>query len=354
MYPTTLLDARWLSKGGTGAFTRSLLEGLGGHRPAGWAVWGPPEVADLVWPGARHVSTDVDPAAGFGQRSALRVPRADLVLHPHQTRPIHRRPAASCILDLIQLDQPNVALRAAMAARLRLTIRSATVLFTIADDVRDEMGRRYGIDSEAVTVLRLPVDEAAAARVRALRAGHRPDRQLVAVGRFAPHKNQRSLVEAFGRTAFAAGGGRLVLVGGTPDELGVAPGDLPAGVTIAGAAPQPELEAIVARSLVLVQPSLREGLGLPVLEALAAGVPVVSSPIPAVTELGPAGLPTFDPTSVDSMARVIDATVDAVEAGRYWTAVDRDAWLRTRPTPATLAEQVLTRLEGVGRPRGAS
>ncbi len=76
-----------------------------------------------------------------------------------------------------------------------------------------------------------------------------------------------------------------------------------------------------------------------------AGVPVTSSPVPAVTEFGPAGVPTFDPRSVSEIGRAIDETVDLVEGGRYWDRVPRDAWLAGRPTVRTLAEQVL---EGLG------
>ena len=101
---TTVLDARWLGKGGVGTFTRSLVSGLGEVRPGGrWLLWGPPAFADAVWPGAVHVPTDVDPVAWFGQRSAFRVPPGDLAVHLHQTRPLHRGRTAVCVHDLIQM-----------------------------------------------------------------------------------------------------------------------------------------------------------------------------------------------------------------------------------------------------------
>ncbi len=351
--PMTVLDARWLHKGGTGSFTRSLLAGLADRQPEGWTIWGPHDCADLLWPGARLVRTGIDPASAFGQRSVGQVPRGDLVFHPHQTRPFHRQLAASCILDLIQLDHPNPILRAGLASRLALTVRSATTLFTIADVVRDQLVDRYAIDADAVTVLRLPVDEAAAARVRALRASTPPRRQLVAIGRFARHKNQARLAEAFGRTQFAAHGGELVLVGGTAEELGWDADDVPFGVRVPGFVPDAELEVLLASSLALVQPSLAEGLGLPVLEALLGEVPVVSSPVPAVVEMGPSGIPVFDPTSLEAMTAAIDATVDLIDAGRYWSTVDRAGWLATRPTPRTLIDQVLARLDADRRPSHA-
>ena len=120
--------------------------------------------------------------------------------------------------------------------------------------------------------------------------------------------------------------------------------DLPPGVRVLGRVPQEVLDAELADAVALVQPSLHEGYGLPVAEALAGGVPVVASPVPAVTELGPAGVPTFDPRDVADMAARIDETVELVDAHRYWERVDRAAWLADQPTDADLARQVLGHL----------
>lgn len=291
------------------------------------------------WPGATHVPTSVDPVAWFGQRSAFRVPTADLAFHPHQTRPAHRIPAASCVLDLIQLQEPFAPLRLAKALRLRASVRAARRLFTIASSVRDELVADFGAEPASVTVLHLPVDREVAARVAARRA---PAGYLLAVGRFDRHKNLPRLVEAFRRTRFAAGGGALHLAGGTEAQLAaLGVGRVPAGVRVLGPLDPAALEDAMAGATALVQASLVEGYGLPVAEALMAEVPVTSSPVPAATEFGPAGLPLFDPRSVTSIAEAIDETVDLVDAGRYWAHVDRPAWVAAQPTTRDLARQVL-------------
>lgn len=344
--PGVVLDARWIAKGGTGTFTASLLEGLAHHRPEGWTVWGPPSVRERLWPGAGFVACPDDPASVFGQRSTLRVPPASLVFHPHQTRPAHRRPAASCVLDLIQLDHPSPAIRRAMATRLRRTIRAARVLFTISGEVRDQLVDLYGVSPSEVTVLRLPVDGAAAERVAARRAAGPPTgRHLVVVGRFVPHKNHHRLLRAFAASRFAADGGRLHLVGLHTHELAAAGIDVPPCVVVRGVLPPEELESELAGSLGLVQASLREGHGLPVTEALLGAVPVTSSPVPAAAESGPAGLPVFDPRQTAAITRAIDDLVDVVDSGRYWHMVDRAGWLQDLPSPASLVGQVLQRLE---------
>lgn len=327
------------------------MRGLAEVAPTGrWLVWGPPEMVAEVggWPGAEPVLTSVDPVAWFGQRSVGRVPSADRALHLHQTRPFHRIPAASCVLDLIQLQDPSPPIRLAKALRLRASVRAAKVIFTISSAVRDRLVAEFGVDPATVTVLRLPVDAEAARRVAARRASPSADRYLLAVGRFDRHKNLARLVEAFTATRFAALGGGLHLAGGTVEELaalGVDP--VPAGVRVLGRLDRSGVEAALAGATALVQASLAEGYGLPVTEALLAGVPVVSSPVPAVTEFGPPGVPRFDPFSVAGITGAIDAAVDLVDTGRYWEVVEREPWAAALPTPRTLAEQVLDGLAGM-------
>lgn len=298
-----------------------------------------------------HVPTEVDPAAWLGQRSVLRVPPADIAVHPHQTRPAHRIPAASFVLDLIQLTHPSLPVRAAKAARLRATVRAARVVFTISSAVRDELVSDLGVDPADVIVVELPVDGESAGRVAARRTSGGPgEGYLLCLGRFDRHKNLPGLIEAFSRTGFAAEGGQLRLVGGTRSELaGLGVADLPPGVEVLGPLGASGLEDAMAGATALVQASFAEGFGLPVAEALLASVPVVSSPVPAATEFGPQGLPTFDPRSVPAMTEAIDGVVALVKEGRYWAGVDRQAWIARRPTAHSFAERVV---DGLGRATG--
>ena len=341
-----VLDARWLGKGGAGTFTALLIEGLAELRPPGWTVWGDRQLRDHLWPGAGFVECGHDPATAFGQRSVLAVPPASLVVHPHQTRPWHRLPVASCVLDLIQLDLHRPPVRQLMAARLHQTVRAADVLFTISTQVRSKLVERYRIDPEEITVLQLPADRAAADRIAHLRhVGHLQRQYVVTVGRLAAHKNHRRLMTGFRASRFAAGGGELHLVGLEAEDLAQAGIALPPGVVVRGVLDPDALEAELAGATGMVFPSLQEGHGLPVTEALLAGLPVASSPVPAAVEFGPDGLATFDPISTSAISAAIDEMVELVETGRYWDVVDRQRWLAGLPTPTTLVGQILDRLD---------
>lgn len=349
-----MLDARWAHHAGATAFTRLVLRGLAEVAPGGrWLLWGPADMVDHTWPGAVHVPTSTDPVAWFGQRSALRVPHADRVFHPHQTRPMHRLPAATCVLDLIQLQHPSRPVRMAKTARLRAAVRAARFVFTITGGVRDELVADFGVDRDSVTVLHLPVDRDSAARVVDRRRTVSPTRSLLCIARFDRHKNLPRLVRAFGATEFAARGGTLTLVGGTEEELvSLGLDRIPSNVQVTGKLDQPQLEQLLAAATAVVQASLAEGYGLPVAEALLAEVPVVSSPVPAVTEFGPAGVPTFDPRSEDAIRDAIDETVALIDAGTYWKVVDRGPWAAALPTTRDLAQQVLLGLDRVSSSSG--
>ncbi|MCU0259777.1 MAG: glycosyltransferase, partial [Ilumatobacteraceae bacterium] len=74
---------------------------------------------------------------------------------------------------------------------------------------------------------------------------------------------------------------------------------------------QPDLEALLARAALVVQPSLEEGFGLPVAEAMAAGIPVAVSSGGSLPEITRGTVPTFDPTDVSAIAHAIDVAAQA-------------------------------------------
>ena len=79
-----------------------------------------------------------------------------------------------------------------------------------------------------------------------------------------------------------------------------------------GSSPSPSSSELLASATLLVQPSLEEGFGLPVAEAMAAGIPVAISTAPALLEIT-RGAPVvaFDPLDIDAMADAIDQVAAA-------------------------------------------
>jgi glycosyltransferase involved in cell wall biosynthesis len=122
---------------------------------------------------------------------------------------------------------------------------------------------------------------------------------LLFVGNSRPHKNFPRVLEAFGRLMREGGyPGKLVVVGLSLDRV---PAELSGRLVVLPFCPDPELVQLYSGAQLLLAPSLYEGFGLPVLEAMACGCPVLISRTASLPEIaGPAGL-QVDPYRVDAI-----------------------------------------------------
>ncbi|HEX8770147.1 MAG TPA: glycosyltransferase, partial [Acidimicrobiales bacterium] len=195
---------------------------------------------------------------------------------------------------------------------------------------------------ERVDIVKLPFDEALVERVSGLRRSSPRQEVALYVGNLLPHKNLPRLVVAFEASRFRQGGGRLLIVGGSPNEASVmSQGLTPAQrscVDVRPRCPQAELDRLLATSLFLVQPSLEEGFGLPAWEALCCGVPVCVSDGGALPEVVKGFSRPFPAADVEAMRYAIDhCAVEAHEEGAGRAA--QSALRTTAPRPRDLAQQ---------------
>ena len=157
------------------------------------------------------------------------------------------------------------------------SVRRARVVVTPSEAVADQVREAY---APAVPVLAVPhgVDPAWSARAPSPPAGL-PAEYVVFVGTLEPRKDLRTLLAAH---RLVPGAPPLVLVGppGWGAQVDVS------GCTTTGFLRDEQLRAVVAGARALVLPSRDEGFGLPVLEALAAGTPVLASDLPVLREVG--------------------------------------------------------------------
>lgn len=253
------------------------------------------------------------------------------------TGPTRRAREVVTVHDLTYLDLPDTVRNDALAYRElvhRSLDRGALVLtpsHAVADAVRD----RYGLPAGRVRATPLGVDAAwsgaAPAREGWLADHGLPLDYLVFVGSLDPRKNLVRLVQAHELArAEDASVPDLVLAG--PAGRAALPEGRP-GVHLTGWLGDDELRSLVAGARALALPSLDEGFGLPALEALAAGRPVILSDVPALREVaGPHGF--FAPAT--DTGRLAQALLDGVgaedsdaarAARRTWAA--RWTWTRT-------------------------
>ena len=354
------IDCRWLHSGGAGRVTELLLRGLAGDPgEVDWVLWGPPAVEDLAWPSARVVVEPHDPRQLHGQRNWFDLPECDIALFLHQQRPLRRVPAVTMVYDTIPLRFASGRLDRAVKRRfLRRVAAISRHLVTTSEYSKACIRSDLGVPAGKVSVAGCPGDPQMAGRVAELRRRLEPQPVALYLGLFLPHKNLERLIEAFGQTEFRAGGGRLLLMGGSPAEHEALSsrltGDRREYVQARPFGSQTDLETLLATCRFLVQPSLEEGFGLPAWEALCCGMPVCASDGGSLPEVTRGWADQFPAASTGEMVKALDAcaaradrlTPEAAEAASQ-------AFLQQAPGIGEFAGQITRILQAeLGRPSG--
>jgi glycosyltransferase involved in cell wall biosynthesis len=255
------------------------------------------------------------------------------------TAPLYPRvPAVITVLDLLFLRLATLprTTTVAMGFIVRRASRRAARLIAISEAERDQVRTQLGLPGEAVVAIplgpgRAPAEATPADEVRARfrLAGSRVALCLAAKRR---HKNQALLV----RAAALLPADWVIVLAGHPEaydaelralaaELGVEE-----RVRFVGYVSDSDAEGLAAVASCAAIPTLAEGFGLPVLEAMRRGLPVACSNIPVLREVAGDAARYFDPHDPDAAAAAILAAADApelVQAGRR--RAQEYSWERT-------------------------
>jgi glycosyltransferase involved in cell wall biosynthesis len=174
--------------------------------------------------------------------------------------------------------------------------------------------RFYSIPEERIDVVPLGVDVPARSiggeEVRAVRARYGiPTPYLLHVGRIETKKNLRRSLEAFAEVRKQSAEVVQFVLAGTPgpgaEEVfrTIERFNLSEAVHLAGYVSQEDLPALYSGALAFLFPSLYEGFGMPVLEAMACGTPVLTSNVTSLPEVAGDAALLVDPLDVDSIVR---------------------------------------------------
>lgn len=227
------------------------------------------------------------------------------------------------------------------------SIRDARGVFVVSDLWRDEVRSRFGIDASRVTngvdaTRFVPISGRERARIRR-RFGIAGSPVYLAVGGIEARKNTLGILDAFARVRARQPGAQLVVAGGASvfdhrayrrrfaaraQTLGL---EIGSAVIVLGVVGDREMPGLIASADALVFPSLLEGFGLVVLEALACEVPVVTSAIAPFTEyVGAEEVELVDPADPESIASGMLAAIEPERRARRIIAgravVDRFSW----------------------------
>lgn len=227
------------------------------------------------------------------------------------------------IHDLSMLLHPQThEKRSVRRARRRLPIMSkmADAISVPTEAIRQEVCENLGRREETVFVVpyaaresfhRVGLNETSATRAR-LGIG---DEFILNVGTIEPRKNIPRLVTAFERLAESYAQLQLVIVGGNgwlagPSLEAINNSKAGRRIVVTGYAGESELRDLYSACLVFVYPSLYEGFGLPPLEAMACGAPVLVSDIPALVESTGGAARLADPRNADDIAQTISEVLN--------------------------------------------
>ncbi|HET8653189.1 MAG TPA: glycosyltransferase family 1 protein [Gaiellaceae bacterium] len=241
------------------------------------------------------------------------------------------------LLDLIWLHQREAWGTAAavktMAVLTRVSARTAHRVITISESARRDIVRSFGLDEKKVDVapLGVRIPEEPTAR------GETGVPTVLCVAQKRPYKNLASLIYA---VADLRDQRPVLVLPGEPTEHEGELRSLAARLGVADRVRFPawvsdqELDALYASATCFVLPSLIEGFGLPVLEAMARGVPVACSDRPALPEVAGDAALLFDPTNheavTDAVRRLLtDVRLRESLAARGLERARQFSWRRT-------------------------
>jgi glycosyltransferase involved in cell wall biosynthesis len=201
-------------------------------------------------------------------------------------------------------------------------LRRADRVIAISRQTAGDLVRVAGVPASRISVIPHGVDQEYFAPPPAPQAGS-PESSgpyVLAVGGISPRKNGRRVIEAFSRWR-SRGGNRLsyrLLVTGTsldPAYAGTG-APLPDGVTLLGHVDDERLRTLYAGARVLLFPAVYEGFGLPILEAMACGTPVVTSRTGSAPEAAGDAAVLVDPFDVDAIVAGLELALQPEEQRR--------------------------------------
>jgi len=267
-------------------------------------------------------------AANYSVREQISVPLALLRAHvdvfhaPHYVvSPLTRGPFVVTIHDCIHLRfpqyLPNRAAPLYAQAFMTMAARRARRVLTVSQASKDDILHYLGVPASKVEVIHNAIDERLAETPSEADITRVRERFLLTspfvlyAGNIKPHKNVERLIEAFSLLRQrGVDGVKLLIIG---DEISKYPNlrrlvhrfQLHQHVRFLGFVPDATLAVLYRLASVFVFPSLYEGFGLPPLEAMAAGAPVITSNVSSLPEVVGDAAILIDPLDAGAIAQAM-------------------------------------------------
>lgn len=216
----------------------------------------------------------------------------------------------SMVNDLVPILFPDAFPSALHRVRHKCQLRAAAfrsdLVLTNSACSRDEIVSALKLDERKVQAIRFGAEPAASvssAKIASVLHRNRLEAPFVlAVGSTEPHRNNARVLQAMQLISRSHPGLKIAVAGCAWRNVEFEPGLVTDRVQLLGHVPEPDLAALMAAAEMLVLPSLHDGLGLEILDAMALGVPVITSPVTALAEIAGDAALYADPHSPAEIA----------------------------------------------------
>lgn len=330
------IDARYINDHfpGIGRYTYNLLQALATlHSDHTFVVLYNPTLPNTRYPiesltrysSIRLVKTNIAP---FSLAAQIRIPQvlrniqAQLFHAPYYIRPYAGLPCSSVVTlyDIIPRRFPSdfpVRSQLLFDRLMRLAIGASQHILVLSESARNDIATAYGISPQRMTVTPLAADSrfgmSSATQIAAIRQKYQlPPRYVLSLASNKPHKNLPRLVEAWGQVLQQVSTSQppmhLIIAGHWDERYPEAPErvkqlGLAQSVRFLPNVHEEDMADLYSGAMAFVFPSLYEGFGLPPLEAMACGVPVLCGDTSSLPEVvGHAAL-RVDTQQVESLAQ---------------------------------------------------
>jgi len=297
----------------------------------------PPRVAELVW---NHTPLPFEFVSGS----------QDLIHTSDWTAPLTRCPSVTTIHDLVfhhypQTVHPNI--RRVQTTRLSRAIRAGTHFIADSKNTKTDLMKIYSLPSSRITVIYPGISsqftQVTKNQITQVKNIYKlPDRYLLTLATREPRKNLSRLIQAWStlKSTFPTIP-PLVIAGRYGWGQETPP---PTGVLVTGYINDSDLPALYSGAKLLVYPSLYEGFGFPVLEAMACGTPVVTSNTSSLPEVAGDAAILINPQDPIAIAAGIKQALAHTQTLREkgLRQAKRFSWDRTARATLAVYQKILT------------
>ena len=284
----------------------------------------------------------------------------DVYHYPHFDMPLGQQyPSVVTVHDLYPISIAQYCSREKQyyfRLVVKLNLIKAKKVIAVSEYTKREILRHFPVDEEKIRVIYEGVDEsfknATSTDNKLVRGKFGLKRNfLLYVGNHKPHKNLTRLLQAYGKLDQKLQKAYDLVITGKMEESDrysfriVRELGLGSRVKFIGFVHQKDLPGVYRSATALVMPSLREGFGLPVLEAMACGTPVVAANTSALPEVAGEACVFFDPYRTDEMTSAISEVLEDERLRRKLSEMGRKradsfSWRETARRTMEVYEEV--------------